>query len=152
MRSIKPAEQQSDEQAQYLRRGKYRKYQQQWQRYGGGHRKRDGLLNPCAIGHFDIDKVQWRDPEYRKQLATAIVELLFNHGKIAIGNTAPHWIYKNTSGSWTHASDRQIVKLINTHLSLTRSGDIPVTPPDWLPERCRFAAYDLMYVKDDCEE
>jgi hypothetical protein len=133
----------------HKRRAKWRAWQQQWQRYGGGHRKRDGLINPAAIGHFDIDKVKWRDPEYRKQLATAIVALLFKHRRIAIANSRPHWIYRKVGNDWKHASDRQIKACINQHLSLTRSWDIPVQPPDWLPQACRFAAYDLMFTKTE---
>jgi hypothetical protein len=133
---------------------RWTKWQFEKRHWGGGHRKRDGLLNPCALATFNIDRVRWREHEYQQEIARRIVEVLFYGGVIAIGNSLPHFLYRQmSSGEWKmHMSDRMITRTLNLHLAFTRDHCVAVKPPHWLPQAVRFAAHDLMYVESEKDE
>jgi hypothetical protein len=136
--------------AKHERYAKWNKWQRDKRNWGGGLFKPGGA-NPNAIATFDIDRTAWREFEYRRRFARAVVELLFTSGVIAIGNAPPFWLLKKVGNEYRHMSDRMIVRCLNEYVSFTRQdGQIPVKPPSWLVETMRlFASYDIMSEMED---
>ena len=120
---------------QRQRHFKYQQWRYSQRRWGGGHRKPDGKLNPDAIATFDISRTEWSKTEYRQSLAAEIVKALLAAGKIGIGRLG---LYQFRKGVWKHQSDRMIIQRLNENINFTRDGHIPVKPPRWLPEAMRF--------------
>lgn len=133
----------------HQRNVKWAKWQHDKRHWGGGLYKPEGH-NYNAIARFDIDRIQWRDHEYRKALAVQVLAALFEKHKIAIGNSPPHWPYRLVGGQYKHATYPMIMRCLNQHLAFTRDHHIPVKPPPWLPEAiCLFATYEFMDGAED---
>ena len=128
---------------QQQRYAKWHQWKSEVRRYGGGHRKQVGdVTHYNTIATIEIDKVKWRELEYREAKAAEVLEALLRSGVIKVGSSR-RGLYRFCKSGWGHMSDRMIRQCLNQHLTFTRDG-IPVHPPRWLPEAMRFAAYKFV--------
>jgi hypothetical protein len=129
--------------AKHRRWAKWRRWKDEVRHWGGGHRRKQGP-NSDAIGTFTIDRTAWTTYRYQLQLGTEVLNILWHHGLVGFGNTAPHGIYRqNGAGEWRWLiSDRQIKSCLNQHLAFVRYDNAPVDPPRWLASAVRDAALD----------